>query len=130
MKFRTVFEGYCSLVCVLSLIVMVFLLGKTLLNTYYYFDPGAAYPPAYKLIESHSEFKLPKFEVLEGCPDLLVETPEDRLARKKRRYDYDIQSIKDQTAHQIRLSSVYLVLLFMTFFGHIFLAKKSDAKHT
>ena len=130
MKSKTVFEGYCSIVCVLSLMAMVFLLGKTLLNTYYYFNPEAAYPPAYKVIESQAKFKLPKFEVPEGCPDLLTETPEERLVRKKRRYDYDIQSIRDQTAHQIRSSLVYLILLFTTLFGHIILLKGSNAKNT
>jgi hypothetical protein len=128
MNLRTVFEGYCSIVCFLSLSIMIFLLGKTLLNSYYYLSPETLYPPAYKTIEQ--EFKLPKFDIPEGCPDLLRETPEQRSAHKKRRYDYEIQSIQNQAAHQVRSSLVYLVLLLLSFFGHLLLAKKSNAKNT
>jgi hypothetical protein len=107
---------------------MIFLLGKTLLNSYYYLSPETLYPPGYKTLEQ--EFKLPKFDIPEGCPDLLRETPEQRSAYKKRRYDYEIQSIQNQAAHQVRSSLVYLVLLLLSFFGHLLLAKKSNAKNT
>ena len=130
MKFRTIFDGYCAVACLISLAVIVFLLGNTLLNTYYYLSPESAYPPAYKIIESENEFKLPKFEIPEGCPDLLQETDEQRLIRKKKRYDYEIHSLRHQAIHQIRSSLVYLVLLFIVFFVHLSLVRNSNAKNT
>jgi len=115
MKSKTIFEGYCSLVCILSLPIMVYLLGQVLISSYYVISPKSGLAANFT-IESQVTFKLPKFEVPEGCPNLLEQTPEDFYAQKKRMYDTEVLHISHSAKHRIRSLLIYLVILVVVFF--------------
>ena len=129
MKFRTIFESYCSLVSILSLPFTVYFLVHLLINSYYILNPKAAFSADFT-VNSQVSFKLPKFKVPEGCPSITPDTEEEFQAQKKRQYDIEVLNVKYFAKHEVRSSVIYLLLLLMIFFGHLFLLIRSNAKNT
>jgi len=124
-KIRSIFEGYCVLVCVLTLPVLIYVVARVLLSTYYYSNPEASLHHSIKIeAQVPMKFKMP------GECEFVQETPEEHLAQQVKMYNYHLNDAAQINLRVIETYSIFSVLLLLTFFGHLKLASNINAKNT
>jgi hypothetical protein len=124
MKTRSNFEGYCVLICVLTLPVLIYALAKVLLSTYYYLNPESSLHHSITI-----EVQVPmKFKMPSEC-ELVQQAPEEHLAEQVRMYNNHLNDAARINLRVIETYSIFLVLLLLTFFGHLKLVSNINAKN-
>ena len=123
LKGRTTFEIYCSLVCVISLGLAVFVAGNVLLNTYYFFYPDAGLHPSYRM-----DYESPIMIEFPPGYELPERSAEQIYAEKNRQYMTNIRDAEFHYSYLARQYSMYLLLLISVFIGHVKLLKSSSGR--